>query len=93
MERRGSAALIGVLGAILAAATLGTYTGWCGGERYLPYLVAGYGLGMAMAGGALIIRFRLRVAMSVILMIGVALIAFLFAILGFAISFSRCFEW
>ncbi|MFI7614916.1 hypothetical protein ACIBP6_27175 [Nonomuraea terrae] len=48
--------------------------------------------GTALVGAAVVLRLRPGVAMSVLILIGVAAIAFLVASLAVAASFARCYE-
>ncbi|MEQ4723272.1 hypothetical protein [Nonomuraea sp. B19D2] len=55
--------------------------------------MTGYIAGTALLGGAVILRYRPGVVMSVLALIGVAAIAFLVGVLAFFNAFARCFEF
>ena len=86
-------ALLGLLGLGLIALALGLYLGRCNSFGLFTLAMTGYIAGAALLGGALICRYRPDVVMSVLVLLGVAAIAFLVGFLAFAASFARCYEF
>ncbi|MEU7894918.1 hypothetical protein AB0B45_18930 [Nonomuraea sp. NPDC049152] len=84
--------LLGLLGLGLAALALGIFLGRCDYFGLFPLAVTGYIAGTALIGGALVMRFRHSVAISIILLLGVVLIAGLVSFWAFFAAFARCFE-
>jgi hypothetical protein len=84
--------LLGPVGLVLAALTLGVYISRCDTLRIFPLLVTGYVVGVILIGWALIVRFKPGVAMSILVVLGVATIALGAAAMGFLASFARCWE-
>ncbi|MFD1546379.1 hypothetical protein [Nonomuraea guangzhouensis] len=85
--------LLGLLGLSMVALALGLYLGRCNSFGLFPLVLTGYIAGAALLGGGLIFRYRPGVAMSVLVLLGVAALAFLVGFLAFAASFARCYEF
>ncbi|NUW41174.1 hypothetical protein [Nonomuraea rhodomycinica] len=85
--------LLGLFGAGLAALGLGLFAGRCDSFGLFPFEVVAYVVGACLVGGALVLRGRPGVAMSVLILLVVAALAVLGAVLAFFSLFSRCFEF
>ena len=85
--------LLGLLGLGMVALALGLYLGRCNSFGLFPLALTGYIAGVALLGGGLIFHYRPGVVMSVLVLLGVAALAFLVGFLAFAASFARCYEF
>ncbi|MEV0151066.1 MULTISPECIES: hypothetical protein [unclassified Nonomuraea] len=83
--------LLALLGCGQVALALGIYVGWCGSSGVFPLLVTGYVAGVALLGAALVLRIGSGVVMSIVVLLGVAAIAFAVAFVAVFAAFSRCF--
>lgn len=81
-----------LLGSGLVVLALGLHLGRCDSFGLLTLEVMAFLAGTALVGAAVVLRLRPGVAMSVLILIGIAAIAFLVASLAIAASFSRCYE-
>lgn len=85
--------LLGLSGLGLVAVALGIYLGRSNSFGLGPLAVTGYIVGAALVGGALLLRYRPGVVMSVLVLFGVGATAFAIAVLAYFAAFFLYWEF